>query len=245
MNDRISIKFDELQHIYDTMQRWLAGEPVWPYAKIIETWGEEFEMYRRRWSREHREHMAEAETKGTITFKQPDIETMVARGAAICALRMQWIGAFGFAIPCAELFDELAKSSHVIDVGAGSGYMTRLMRNRGINVIGSDPDLGGHGFTTGCHDPQQQKRDAKTMVRRYPSSTVFCSWPTLRETWFRQMLKAMEIGQKLVVIREDACAEDTAWQYLDDCFRDEAYINIPTFDHMNDYAQVAIKKRQR
>jgi protein-L-isoaspartate O-methyltransferase len=36
--------------------------------------------------------------------------------------------------------DELAK--HVIEVGAGTGYSTRLMRHRGINVIGSDPHFG-------------------------------------------------------------------------------------------------------
>jgi hypothetical protein len=85
--------------------------------------------------------------------------------------------------------------------------------------------------------------DAKTMVCRYPGSTVFCSWPTLHATWFRQMLKEMQIGQKLVVIREDACAEDSAWRYLDDCFEEEAAIDIPTFEHMHDYAQVCVKKR--
>jgi hypothetical protein len=56
---------------------------------------------------------------------------------------------------------------------------------------------------------------------------VFCSCPTLHSTWFRQMPKAMQVGQRLVVIRDDACGEDSAWTYLDDCFDGLGTIDIP------------------
>jgi len=234
-----------LAAILDTMQGWLDGEPVWPYRKIIDVWGPEFEMYRLRWHREV-EQAAEA---GGFTWSGPDFDKGLQRGIATYRLRDEWIRRFGFAIPCAELLDELAKAEHVIEAGAGSGYMTRLMRNRGISVTGTDYDWrgpSGHGFVTGMHDELQLNgRAAKTMARRYRDSTVFCSWPTLHATWFRQMLKAMRIGQRLVIIHEDACAEDTAWQYLDDCFDDLATIHIPAFEHMNDYASVHVKKRQK
>jgi hypothetical protein len=205
------------------MERWLAGESVWTHDKILKEWGPNFEMYRRRWNR------------GDFSLNL---------GVERFQLRDEWIEKFGFAIPCAELLDELARAAHVIEVGAGSGYMTRLMRHRGIRVTGSDPCHGDHGFETGAHDDEQVKASGKTMVRRYPRSTVFCSWPTLRATWFRQMLKAMGIGQRLVVIREGACAEESAWQYLDDCFDETAVIDIPAFAFMHDYASVHVKKRQ-
>lgn len=224
-----------------TMQSWLDGEPVWPYAKILKEWGPDFEMYRRRWSRE----LGHMLSTGKITSKEFDLERMFR----LANLRNEWIRLFGFAIPCAELLDELEKSTHVVEVGAGTGYMTRLMRNHGISVTGSDYDFRGpnsHGFETAKYDDEQVTGvEAKTMVRRYPKSTVFCSWPTLRETWFRQMLKAMQVGQQLVVIREDACAEDSAWEYLDDCFDAMSHVDIPTFEHMNDFASVHIKKRNR
>jgi hypothetical protein len=223
----------------ETMQAWLDGEPVWPYAKIIETWGSRFEMYRLRWRRE----LSVAMTTGVIGVAE--YHSM----ADVYALRDEWVARFGFAIPCAELLDELAASKLVVDAGAGSGYMTRLMRNRGIEVIGSDigwPGENSHGFMTGFWDCfQVSGTAAKTMARRYPEATMFCSWPTLDETWFRQMLRAMRIGQKLVVIREDACAEDSAWQYFDDCFDETRNIYIPAFECMNDFAIVGVKKRQR
>jgi len=231
-----------LAAILDTMQSWLNGEPVWPYRKILDVWGSDFEMYRTRWRREINQAAAAGRR---FEWSNPDFEKTLQRGAAIFRLRDEWIGRFGFAIPCAELLDELAKAEHIIDVGAGTGYMTRLMRNRGIQVIGTDTGDGHHGFNVARYDPEQLRVPAKTMVRRCPDSMVFCSWPTLNATWFHQMLKAMRIGQGLIVIREDACAEDTAWQYLHDCFDDLAVVHIPAFEHMNDYASVHIKKRQR
>lgn len=226
---------------YLAMQRWLDGEPVWPYAKIIEAWPE-FEHWHAKMFRDTWPPCAEGDD--TIKFRLPKIDQsyMEAR-VQRTMLRHLWIGAFGFAIPCAELLDELAKHEHVIDVGAGTGYMTKLMRHRGINVIGSDPGLGGHGFQVGALDPQQVKAGAKDMVSRHPTSAVFCSWPTLKATWFREMLKAMRTGQHLIVIREGACAEDTAWEYLDASFTELGTITIPTFEHMHDYAWVGVKRR--
>jgi hypothetical protein len=235
---------DDLAHVIETMRAWLDGEPVWSYAKILETWGPEFEMYRRRWDRQFQEKMKQAEATGAITFESDDMLRTVVRGVSILHLRDAWIAEFGFAIPCAELLDELAKHRQIVEVGAGTGYMTRLMLNRDINVIGSNPPLNDYTFELGKY-AVLALRQAKTMARANPDATVFCSWPTLRHTWFRQMLRAMKIGQHLIVIREDACAEATAWQYLDDCFEELSTIVIPTFEHMNDYASVHVKKRNR
>jgi hypothetical protein len=228
----------------ETMQGWIHGDPVWPYARILETWGAQFEMYRLRWRRE----IADAMAGGDLTSRG-NAAAYLRDSLAMWHLRDEWVIRFGFAIPCGELLDHLAAAAPIVEVGAGTGYMTALMRNRGIEVIGSDLDCRGysdHGFLTGCFDEEQvQGVQAKTMVRRYPERAVFCSWPTLNATWFRQMLRAMRIGQQLVVIREDACAEETAWQYLNDCFDHVTDIDIPAFLHLNDIASVYIKKRQR
>lgn len=233
--------YDHLPIVIDTMASWLSGEPVWPFAKIIEVWGEEFEDYRIGIMRQANAAL----DAGVMKFSDRNFN----RGVAIFATRDVYISRFGFAIPCAELLDELAAHAPIIEVGAGSGYMTRLMENRGIHVLGSDwdwPGPSGYRFQIGKFDRLQRNGvAAKTMARRYSDRTIFCSWPSLRETWFRQMLKAMKIGQRLIVIREGACAEDSAWQYLDDCFVEEKTINIPTFDCMHDYAGVYLKKRQK
>jgi hypothetical protein len=215
--------------IFGAMESWLAGEPVWPHARILKDWGPQFEMYRLSWSRNHFED-----------------EFSVENIMAASQLRDDWIGRYGFPIPCAELLDALRAAQPIVEVGAGSGFMTRLMRAQGIDVIGSDPRLDyGHVITHGQHDAQQVIAQAKTMIRRHRDRSVFCAWPSYDQFWFRQALKAMQIGQRMIVIREDACAEDTAWHYFDVCFDEERTVYIPAWRNLNDYCDIRIKKRQR
>jgi hypothetical protein len=216
----------ELPDVIGAVERWVRGdEATWRYARCIETWGAEFEMYR----------------KGGH-FDLPNLE----RSAALYDLRSRYLAQLGFMIPCAELLNELQKADLVVDVGAGTGFMTRIMRNRGIKVIGSDPRLGyAHIVKHGTYDALQIAPQGKTMVRRHPDALVFCSWPSLDETWFRQMLKAMRVGQRIVTVLEDSCCEESAREYFDACFEVERMIDIPAFVHMNDIGYVAMKKRNR
>ena len=224
---------EKLPDVVGTVERWARGdEATWRYARCLEVWGQDFEMYRKRWMR--------ADMRADHGLSK------VERSAAIFELRDRYMSRLGFMIPCAELLDELQKAKLVVEVGAGTGYMTRIMRNRGIDVIGSDPRLDyGHVFDHGLYDGAQIVAQGKTMVRRYPDALVFCSWPSLGETWFRQMLKAMRVGQRIVTVLEDSCCEDTAREYFDACFELERYIDIPAFEFLNDIAYVAVKKRHR
>lgn len=231
-----------------TMHAWLAGEPVWPRQKIIDEWGDHFE----HWQKVMFKKMDTALLHRGMHF--PAYEDAVKEHldgyVKRFAVRDRYIQLFGFAIPCAELLDELASPRHVrvIEVGAGTGYMTRLMKHRNISVISSDWEWAGqndYGFLTAQYDPDMVTgTPAKMMVRRFHDATIFCSWPTLNHTWFRQALKAMKVGQQLVVIREAATAEDTAWNYLETAFEQTGDVDIPTFEHMNDHAEVHIKKRR-
>lgn len=220
--------------VIGTMRCWLDGEPVWPYEQILATWGESFGGM----AREIRRMIAQE-------ISVPDPKARLQEMMSHSMLRQAWVEEFGFAIPCAELLDALAKVGRVIDVGAGSGYFTKLMRNRGIDVTGSDPGCDAHGFAVGRYDPQLLRIGAKTAVRRFPDATVFCSWPTYRAVWFHQMLRTMAVGQRLIVIREECCAEPRAWGYLEACFSEDATIAIPQFNFMHDYAGVYTKQRQR
>jgi len=230
--DRAFLEFlsqEKVPDVIGAVERWVRGdEATWRYARCLSDWGPEFEMYRKRWN--------------SGVFDPP---SGIERSVSLTDLRHQYIERLGFMIPCAELLDELQQANLVVEVGAGTGFMTRIMRHRGIRVIGSDPRLDyGHVLKHGAYDDLQVVAQGKTMVRRQPKALVFCSWPSLGETWFRQMLKAMHVGQRIVTVLEDSCCEDSAREYFDACFEVERTIDIPAFQHMNDIAYVAIKKRQ-
>jgi hypothetical protein len=214
--------------IIETMRAWANGEPVWSYDEIIRHWGREFVMYR-------------------LTWNDPDplVRTgNVERIRETYELRTAAIHEFGFSIPCKELLDALEACQPIVEVGAGSGYMTQLMRHRGIDVVGTDSGIGHGWITLGKWDAHQIEMPAKRAVRHFRDRTVFCSWPSLQETWFRQALRAMRVGQKAIIIEEDACAEQSTWDYRDKAFKPVASIPLPAWPMLNDRAGIWIKKRE-
>lgn len=216
----------EPKTILNTMRNWLNGEPVWSHEEILQQWGQEFMMYRNAWA------------ENIHIF--PSLE----RSLELLKLRSKAIKEFGFAIPCRELLDVLKQHQPIIEIGAGSGYFTTLMRKHGVEVLGTDPGIGSFGFSFGCHDNQQLVMQGKTAIRRYRGRTVFCSWPTLDHTWFRQAMRAMRIGQKLIVIEEDSCAEQSTWDYREATFKPLADVPLPAWNHMNDRASVWVKQHE-
>ncbi len=223
--------------IIGTMRRWAEGESVWSYDEIIERWGKRFRMYRLRWADPDEIQDQLHELRSTDTNKR------IATLTTFYNLREMAIKEFGFALPCKELLDALWDCQPIVEIGAGSGYMTRLMRNRGIEVVGTDSGTGGYFFQLGRYDGLQKRMFGKTAVRRYRDFSVFCSWPSLYHTWFRQALRAMRIGQTAVIIEEDACASEDTWEYRDKSFDLAAGVLIPAWEHMNDRCGVWVKKR--
>jgi hypothetical protein len=212
--------------IFATMDQWLSGEPVWPLERVLERWGPEFRTYRSQLAL----HSLDS---GMIT--------------AAFERRDDFIKRYGFAIPCAELLEGAAKLAPLVEIGAGSGYLTALMRKNGIDVIGSDPCLDCE--RTLAHrkfDPDQQALGGKTAVRRWRDRNVFCSWPRLETAWFRQAMKAMQVGARVLMIMESSCARGSAHDYIEQCFEREGdLIEIPAWPFLNDYAEVRVKKRNR
>ena len=227
MNEPLRVDPSDRELIIGTMRSWARGEPVWPMMEILERWGFDFLMYRIAWDMQK-------------DFKMPG----PARDRNLHQLRDEAINEFGFSLPSKELLDVLEEHQPIVEIGAGTGYMTRLMRNRGIEVIGTDIGFGQR-FACGTFDQYQLRIPGKTAVRRFRDHTVFCAWPSLWETWFRQALRAMQVGQKLVVIEEDACAEDSAWDYRDQSFVKigDNNIPLPAWPLLNDRASAWVKLR--
>lgn len=218
LTDLIPEKIDR-EPILQAMEAWLTGkEKVPSCAEFIDRFGKQF-------------------TGGIWDLKFDDgdyLRTMERHRA---------IERFGFVIPSLELLRALKAHEPIIEIGAGSGYLTQLARNEGISVIGTDKQDGEkYGFQTGQCDPEQKKMSALAAVRKYPSCTVFCAWPSLGKRWLRSALKEMQPGRKAIIIEEDCCAEKSTWNYRDKNFDKVQSIPIPRWPYIRDYAAVWRKK---
>jgi len=215
-----------MNEIIPAMAAWLQAPAVPSHEEIIKQFGNEFLMYRRAWGR----NVKTSHDKELDLYRQRD----------------EAIKRFGFSIPSGELLDALRRLQPIVEIGAGSGYLTALMRKHGIDVIGTDPRLAyEHVISHGAHDTKQLTIEGKTAVRRFADRTVFCSWPSLSHTWFRQALKAMRIGRRIIIIEEDSCGDNSTWDYRDANFRHESEIALPAWPYMNDRANVWVKQRRR
>ncbi len=209
------------------MRSWLNGTAVPSYADIVQRWGNDFLMYRDAWELPGLGYAAQLQNYAEMFRLREE----------------QAIPEFGFSIPCAEVLGALQAYQPILEVGAGTGYWTALMRQRSIDVIGTDPDDQGWWERVGQYDSQQIKLGARQALQRWPERTVFCSWPSYKETWFLQTLRVMQVGRYLILIEEDSCADDKTWKYRDRNFELLTPIKVPAWPGMNDRCGVWRRER--
>lgn len=207
--------------VYEAMKGWLDGEPVSSLAEFHARFGGHFRNYCRHW---------DDEIDGSDDDMRRRLDASVQRA--------MWIGAYGFTLPCAELIAACVKNSPLIEIGAGSGALARLIANAGGEIVATDLGSAQHGFEIGRWFPVQTGVDARAAVKAHPNATVLCSWPSLKEDWFHRALRAMHRDQAVIVVREDACADDKTWTYFDGPrFADIGTIEIPCWPNMHDIAE--------
>lgn len=222
---RINLPEDAPGLLNEAMRRWLDGTPVPSREVFLSTFGTAYINYRIRCDAFY------GFDAGAI-----DIFSQQRRQ------RRHFIDKYGFSIPISEAIDALRKYSPLLEIGAGSGYWSRLMRNEGIDVVATDPSCDAfYGFDVGKHFPVEPL-PGKTAVRHYPRRNVFCSWPSLKHTWLRQAARAMRPGRTLIVVREDSTADERTWDYIEGTFRHVENIEIPCWSGTHDWIEIWIKR---
>ncbi len=210
--------------VVDAMRQWLTGvEPVPNLQNLIDRFGEGFRSYRRAWR----------------------FDVSIGEIIAFNKERPRFIEEFGFPIPTEEALDAVARYSPLVEVGAGAGAWAKLLTDRGVDLIATDACLEQFSFEIGRHY-HSLPMQGKTAIRRWPNRNVFCSWPSFEHTWLRQAAKAMRPGRALIVIREDATADERTWDYVEAAFREvEEPIELPSWHYIHDQLEIFVKKGRR
>lgn len=185
--------------------------------------------------------------KGYLNYRLADTEDYFAGLRDITQAHMErqeYIAKFGFAIPCREAVEAVVAGGPVVEIGAGTGYWAALIAQQGGDVVATDSCQQTWGSWKHGQYFAVERLAGKTAVRRYRDRNVFCSWPSLQQTWFRQALKAMRVGRTLFYVEESATADESARAYLEDFFVEEAHINIPCFSGLHDVLVVYRKVEQ-
>ena len=205
--------------VVDAMRYWLSGDVSVPsLAEFFDRFGKEYRNHLRTWRERYSDEPMSLE--GPRDFARSAMDSTL-----IQAERDRFLSEFSFAVPTREALDRICQFSPLLEIGAGSGAWAKLLAMRGADIIATDP--GGEMFV-GFHQGDQPRRwhwetfyypvqplQGKTAVRRWLNRNVFCSWPSLQRRWLRQAARAMLPGRVLLVVREDATADQRTWNYVE------------------------------
>ena len=161
------------------------------------------------------------------------------------AFRRVW----GFSIPCREAVEALrALDTPLVEIGAGSGYWTALLRAAGLDVIATDLESEGegpYGSGLGRHAAVEALGGAQA-VAAYPDRDVFCSWPTEGGEWCAQAVRGIAVGRAFALIGDPSggvTGTPSLHEALAVDFETEMVVEIPQFPRVDD--RLTIHRRVR
>lgn len=146
-------------------------------------------------------------------------------------LRKGFVFTYGCSIPCREAVEALSALGPMVELGAGTGYWSRLLSSAGVDVVATDAkathahDFGGEW---GRHFPAEPL-DAQSAVLAYPDRAAFCSWPTKGSTWPLEALRVLRPGRAYAMICDPVLGPSPdVFDYLAE-FDEVATVTIPQF----------------
>jgi hypothetical protein len=145
---------------------------------------------------------------------------------------------FAFAIPNDKALDTLAKHAPLIEIGAGTGYWTSLLRKRGVNILAYDiaPPLDGKNN----FHPEMQFSEVLSgsheILANHSDRTLFLCWPPYQTPMAVNCLNSFR-GKTMVYIGEPSggcTANDRFFDIISKNWRCIKTIEIPKWIKIRD-----------
>jgi hypothetical protein len=122
-------------------------------------------------------------------------------------LRQTYVDRYGYAVPGpgTAFVDAVRPWGPILEVGAGTGTLGRLLRAAGVDCISTDAQ------------PWTERGDVLAMdgeaaLAAYPGRSVLCAWPGYQSGWLTALLARFQPGQRLLLVGEGqgGCTGDDA-----------------------------------
>lgn len=138
----------------------------------------------------------------------------------------------------------MRQQSPLLELGAGTGAWTTLLKNAGAEVVGTDPNATGdigYGFEAGTR-ASLEPLTASQAIQKYPDRNVFCSWPTERGKWALGAACQLNSDQTLALVEGSRTGTPGLNRYLLTRFDLVADIEIPQFPNCDDRLRIYRKR---
>ena len=112
---------------------------------------------------------------------------------------------YAWAIPNQAALDVIADWSPngVVEIGAGAGYWTGLLREHGVDVVAYDPGPPSRGETSWHvgHEWSHVEQADHRAVTAHPDRTLLLVWPSYSEEWTETVVERYD-GDTVVYVGE-------------------------------------------
>lgn len=132
----------------------------------------------------------------------------------LSCFRDLYIHEYGFFMVSEDFLEKSVKffsKSHILEVGAGTGFLSACLQSYGINITPTDSHTvdNSYGFSK-LHTNVIQTDSVKYLAQNKNSfDTILMSWPDYGSDFAYEILKNMNKGQTLIYIGE-SCGGCTA-----------------------------------
>lgn len=180
------------------------------------------------------------------TYRGLEHQSIPASGDLLA--RPRFAKAISFAIPCAEALRAIsARSSSLVEIGAGTGYWSALLAKKGIDVLASDISSEKNHFRqkVGTFYPVSEC-DAISAIASYPGRDILMCWPSYDEDWSANAIATIAPGRLLYWISEGpgGCVScDDAFNQLETSFEQLAEIPLPQWWGTHDRLDIYRRRR--
>lgn len=158
------------------------------------------------------------------------------------------IGKYGYAIPNEDALLALAQLAPLIEVGAGAGYWTRLLRDRGVDIDAYDQAPVGSGIHNSWTMPDEPWAQVAVggveIARSSPARTLFLCWPE-RGPFGAPTLIGAYGGEKLALVTDGPVkvGSDPLYHLLESDWTLDQSVAIPRFPYRFDSLMIWTRNR--
>ncbi len=183
---------------------------------------------------------------GAPPYRSSDETTTSADGRGVPG-PLGLVHVFAWAIPNDAALDVIAAEAPILEVCAGTGYWSRLLRDRGVDVVATDllePDGHFAGITWTDVEPLDAAEAAAryTRVDARTTRTLLLVWPPMSDVADRALAEFENRGGETVIYvgegRRGCTGDDGFHARLDRGWAVDVDVAIPHFFGLHDYLAV-------
>ena len=169
------------------------------------------------------------------------------RGASAINVHRYWLHSekrsfmcshFAFAVPDQVALDCVASFGPVVEVGAGTGYWSWLLRQMSVDVVAYDtrpPDSTHNGYFAPVFWTRVELGRGQDVVQQHPDRTLLLCWPNMDD--FALHTLAAYRGNRLIYVGEGeggCTATDDFHEELNEHWDLAAVVEIPQWPGLHD-----------